>query len=205
MTAPICFVDTETDGVHPDRKPWEIAIIRREPDGRETTWCEFIDIDLSTADPFGLRVGRFYDRHPLGRAIAYGDDHDPFEPYAVGLGRHPAAYRVAQLTHGAHLVGAVPNFDAEILARLLREETLTPAWHYHLIDVESLAVGYLAGEGRPLAPPWDSSYLLEALGVTAIPDDQRHTALGDARWVRALYDAVMTPDVFAVESSGGES
>lgn len=200
MTAPICFVDTETDGVHPDREPWEIAIIRREPDGRETTWAQFVEIDLSTADPFGLRVGRFYDRHPIGRYLS--GHSNPDVPLGLGqsVTRPLAARHVARLTHGAHLVGAVPNFDAEILARLLREQKLTPAWHYHLIDVESLAVGYLAGEGRPLAPPWDSSYLLEALGVPATPDDQRHTALGDARWVRALYDAVMTPDVIAVES-----
>jgi len=62
---PLCFIDTETDGVHPGRKPWEIALIRRDETG-EHEQSFFVDIDLSTADPFGLRVGRFYDRHPLG-------------------------------------------------------------------------------------------------------------------------------------------
>ena len=43
-----------------------------------------------------------------------------------------AAKVVAAWTHGAHIVGAVPNFDAEVLASLLRYNGLTPAWHYHL-------------------------------------------------------------------------
>lgn len=199
-TAPIAFCDTETDGVHHGRKSWEIAIIRREPDGREMTWAEFVEIDLATADPFGLRIGRFYDRHPLGRHLAHKHAGNPPEP---GYGtlpaehsfitRHDAAFRVAQLTHGAHIVGAVPNFDTEVFAELLRDEGLTPAWHYHLIDVENLVVGYLAGKGRPVAPPWKSDDLAEAIGVPPVPDDQRHTALGDARWVRAIYDAVMNP------------
>jgi hypothetical protein len=38
MTAPLCFVDTETTGVHPGRRAWEVAIIRRDPDGYEEEW-----------------------------------------------------------------------------------------------------------------------------------------------------------------------
>jgi hypothetical protein len=186
VAAPLCFVDTETDGVHPDRRPWEIALIRRDPDGTETTWAEFVQIDLSTSDPFGLRVGRFYDRHPLGHTIARG------RPYAPAATRAAAAVRVAQLTHGAHLVGMVPNFDAEVLDRLLRDQGLAPAWHHHLIDVEPLVVGYLAAQGRPTAPPWKSTDLTEAIGVPAPSENERHTALGDARWARAAYDAVMS-------------
>lgn len=191
---PLCFVDTETDGVHHGRKPWEIAVIRREPDGREMTWCQFVEIDLATADPFGLRIGRFYDRHPLGKHLAHGYADDPLVVAEFNLvTRRAAAVRVAQLTHGAHIVGAVPNFDTEVFAGLLRSEGLTPAWHYHLVDVENLAVGYLAGKGQTLAPPWKSDDLLALLGIPQVPDDQKHTALGDAQWVRSIYDAVMRP------------
>lgn len=28
--APLCFVDTETTGVHPKREAWEVALIRRD-------------------------------------------------------------------------------------------------------------------------------------------------------------------------------
>jgi hypothetical protein len=82
--------------------------------------------------------------------------------------------------------------------------------HYHLCDVENLAVGwlsayaaYLERDGtvaehaldraaelrRIAAPPWNSDELSRAVGVE--PDeDERHTALGDAKWARAIYDAV---------------
>lgn len=189
MSAPICFLDTETDGVHPGRKPWEVAIIRREPDGQQTEWQAFVDIDLSTADPFGLSVGRFYDRHPLGQVIV--GESRKWWMNAHGESRHDVARAVARLTHGAHIVGAVPNFDTETLAPLLRKHGLTPAWHYHLCDVEALAVGFLAGRGEPVAPPWSSDALTAALGVEPAAEDERHTALGDARWAMRLYDAVM--------------
>jgi hypothetical protein len=39
------------------------------------------------------------------------------------------------------------------------------------------------------APPWDSEVLSRAVGVD--PNAyERHTALGDARWARDIYDAV---------------
>lgn len=191
MTA-LCFVDTETDGVHPDRKVWEVAMIRRETDGTENEIDFFVEIDLSTADPFGLKVGRFYGRHPLGRYLAGKGVVMP-EPYDDGdeyLSATEAARMVARYTHGAHLVGAVPNFDAEVLARLLRDERLTPSWHYHLIDVEPLMVGALASRiDVPL--PWKSDDLSRAISVEPPSEDERHTALGDARWAMRCYDAVL--------------
>ena len=96
-------------------------------------------------------------------------------------------------------MGAVPNFDTERLALLLRAHGFEPPWHYHLIDVENLAVGYLAGRGDNPAPdaigrhvslPWDSNALSLAVGVD--PDRfARHTAMGDVLWARAIYDTVM--------------
>lgn len=200
MSTPIVFLDTETDGVHPDRKVWEVAMIRRDERGeRETAF--YVGIDLSTADPFGLRVGRFYERHPFGRTLAGHDG--PSEDRPV-LDPTNAAVQVARMTHGAHLVGAVPNFDAEVLASLLRANHLTPAWHYHLIDVEALAVGYLSARLRDprtpdvvseslavlIAPPWRSDDLSRACGVEPPSEDERHTALGDVRWALRLYDAI---------------
>lgn len=69
--------------------------------------------------------------------------------------------------------------------------------HYHLVDVENLAAGYLAAQCRlqkawltlPL-PPWNSDALSTAIGVDLAIFD-RHTALGDARWSRAIYDQIM--------------
>ncbi len=224
VPAPLCFVDCETDGVHPGRKAWEIALIRRdyEPSNspfdlryRETEVTFFLDIDLATADPFGLQVGRFYERHPLGRWLATTPDSaEDIYPPAVDLfysgdlddwgpvSEREAAWTVARMTHGAHLVGVVPNFDAEVFAGLLRANGLTLSWHYHLVPVEAMAIGYLHGravEGAILSPrlapgdlqpPWKSDDLAKLCGVTPPTDDERHTALGDARWARRWYDAL---------------
>lgn len=66
---PLCFIDTETTGVHPDRQVWEVAMIRRQ-DGREQEVTFFVDVDLALADPFGLKVGRLR-RLALGYDDAY--------------------------------------------------------------------------------------------------------------------------------------
>lgn len=193
---PICFVDMESDGVHPGRKPWEIALIRRDDRG-EHEISFFIEIDLSTADTYGLKIGGFYERHPLGRDIA-GPGHllnwGPSEPRDNGseyVTRWRAAQIVARWTHGAHWVGAVPNFDTEVLAELLREQELVPSWHYHLIDVESMAVGYARAKGIEIDLPWKSDELSTSIGVFPPGEADRHTALGDARWARRIYDVVI--------------
>lgn len=198
MSAPICFLDTETDGVHPHRAVWEVAMILRGDDGQvEASF--FVEIDLSTADPFGLKVGRFYDRHPLGLWLSghssYEDHPEPDDEDTFYVSAGEAAHWVARMTHGAHVVGAVPNFDTEVLDRLLRSHGLIPSWHYHLIDVEALAVGYLSNEADPvtldlITPPWKSDNLSSACGVEPPSEEERHTALGDARWAMRLYDRI---------------
>ncbi|MCF7551007.1 hypothetical protein [Pseudonocardia sp. WMMC193] len=210
-SAPLVFVDTETDGTHPDRKIWEIAIIRREPDtdrgpGRETTWQSFVEIDLGAADPFGLRVGRFHERHPYGRYLSgraterpEADDDDAtthvlhpngselWDGYLSGIS---AAEEIARLTHGAHWIGMVPGFDAEAVAALLRFQGLTPTWDYHLTDVRPLAAGYILGRGGDASTAMPTAELSSLCGVPEAAEDERHTALGDARWTMRLYDAI---------------
>lgn len=208
--APLAFIDTETTGVHRKRRAWEVAIIRREPDGTEQTLHAFVsDVDLSRADPYGLRVGRFYERHPNYNGTV--TDLDCWPAYTNRslpdgvrlLDECQTAVRVEQMTRGAHLIGAVPNFDAEVFADMLRRHRLTPAWHYHLIDVENLAVGYLAfllaqssdharrEIGDLITPPYSSQELSRMCGVDLAGADERHTALGDAKWARRLYDAII--------------
>lgn len=196
MTAPLVFLDTETTGVHPGRRPWEIAMIRRDDAGERTLVLQVEDVDLTEADPFGLRVGRFYDRHVRYSAKGKADQ------FVTEAG---AARWVEHWTRGAHIVGAVPNFDTETLDAMLRRHRLLPAWHYHPVDVENLAVGYLRGllsvesllpPGRAeqlravLTPPWSSEELSRECGVEPAADEERHTALGDARWAMRLYDAI---------------
>jgi len=213
-----CFVDTETTSLRPDRRAWEIGIIERvpvtvkHPDGPDTSSTEdrehhwFIDaddLDLANADLFSLNIGRFYERHPQ-----YQLDHEA--PWSATATESDALREIEAVTRGAHLVGAVVSFDADVLGQRMRAHGICPSWHYHLVDVEALAAGYLAGSYRAIQevgknpeadgptyeealcaiPPWKSDDLSRAVGVE--PDDfDRHTALGDARWAMRIYDAVM--------------
>lgn len=177
----ICFIDTETTSLRHDRRAWEIGLIVREPgkpDWQLTSFVDAVDLDLGNADLMSLKIGKFYERHPHGvGAVRKGQ---------TVVSEYEALREVERHTRGATLVGAVPNFDTEVLANRMREHGICPSWHYHLVDVETLAAGALK-----LPPPWDFDKVLDAYGLTYNEAD-RHTALGDARMARDLYDAVLT-------------
>lgn len=191
----IVFLDTETTSLRHDRRAWEIAAIIRQSDGIDVEYSWMIaadDLDLGNADLKSLQIGRFYDRHPQANGDEEGALHVDGEAQALAL--------LEQLTRGAHVVGAVPSFDAEVLGNRMRANGICPSWHYHLVDVENLIVGYLAGLRKATngqlgpQPPWKSDELSLAIGIEPPADADRHTALGDARWVRDQYDAVMAGD-----------
>lgn len=208
----LVFIDTETTSLRPDRRAWEIGLIVRSgsfPEATDKEFRFFIErdfLDLGNADPAALRIGRFYERHPeFGGVAAAAANKTGVIEHSHGfkmVGNEVwtevrALLRIEELTRGAHLVGAVPNFDAEVLAARMREYGICPSWHYHLIDIEALMVGYIAGRHRanlasPEVPlPWKSDDLAQRCGVQPLADKDRHTALGDARWARDIYDAVM--------------
>jgi len=196
----IVFIDTETTSLRPDRRAWEIGLVVRDP-GKPEKECRWFvqgeDLDLGNADPFSLSIGHFYERHP---------------DYAAGLSKaavmreRDVLEAVEEFTRGAHLVGAVVSFDADVLGQRMRANGICPSWHYHLIDVEALAAGWLHRHAAVLenreatldeatalrvtaSPPWKSDDLSAALGIT-VTEDERHTALGDAKWAKRIYDAV---------------
>jgi len=195
MSARIVFLDTETTSLRPDRRAWEVGLIIRDPGQPDEQHQRFIhadDLDLGNADVMSLKIGRFYTRHP---------QFDPNRTAMCGVNIHREQVvlrEVEQWTRGAHIVGAVPNFDTEVLGARMRANGICPSWHYHLVDIEALAVGCLAakiaasnGAADPglIGLPWQSDMLSAALGVT-VSEEDRHTALGDAKWARAVYDAV---------------
>jgi len=211
MTAKLVFLDCETTSLRYDRRAWEIGFITRElgvtlgdiapglGDVEQSFFIDAADLDLGNADPMSLKIGRFYDRHPQFNNTPYGSREL--------LSEYEALRRVESATRGAHIVGAVPNFDTETLGTRMRARRICPSWHHHLIDVEALAVGWLHRHAAVLEnrqanvdeaaalretakPPWRSDDLSRAIGVD--PDKfDRHTALGDAAWAMAIYDTIV--------------
>lgn len=174
MSEPV-FVDTETLGLDPRIHPiWEVALVM---DDFEHVWHLDVDrFDRDAADPVAVSISgfdtRYADRLERTSVVSFLDEF-------------------IELTAGRHLAGAVVSFDEERLRRLAWQWGHTPKWHYHLIDVEALAVGWLAGRAVPPTLPWNSDALTAALGLPPVPEDERHTALGDARWAKAIYDRCM--------------
>ena len=175
----LVFLDTETLGLGLDDPIWEFAAIRREDDGTETRyhWHLTDGAGRSPEPPDDFPESFLSDFHNRygGQALL-----------TPGLARYHLERHVFREDR-PHVVGAVPNFDTERIAHQLGAS----GWHYHLIDIENLAVGWLAGRGLPLPPlPWDSNDLSRAVGVD--PDDyRRHEAMADVEWARAIYDRLI--------------
>lgn len=176
----VAYVDTETLGLNPVQHPiWETAIII---DNVEHCWQTIVSpTDIDRADPVALTINRFHDRYNRDLALTAVE----------------SAVKVESLLAGRHIVGAVPSFDEQRLRRLcdyalrhgLPPEGCRYPWHYHLIDVEALMLGFLCGQGRKIVLPWKSHDLSLACGVENLLADE-HTALGDARWVRHVYERI---------------
>jgi DNA polymerase III epsilon subunit-like protein len=166
----LVFLDTETTSLDADTgEIWEVGAIVRQEDGTETEYHWFLPVTLVEADPISLKIGKFHERYTV-----------------PSIGLEDFAWRFWGLTKDTHLVGNIVSFDEERLRKLIRRHGLTPGWHYHLVDVESLVAGHLK-----IGPPWKSADLSEAAGVALPSEEERHTALADARWAMRLYDEVL--------------
>ena len=174
MSRPVVWADTETTGVGPDRRIWEIAAIRGS---RERAWV-VTDVDLTAADPDSLKFGGFYDRHS---SLATGPDAVSGTRY---LHEADVAREVAEFLDGCTVFAAIPEFDLVPLAAMLRRHGLEPSWHYRSRCIESMTVGYLGEDVGGLQD------CVRALGLDPM-DYAGHTALGDARMVRDCWLLLM--------------
>lgn len=178
----ILALDTETDGLGWSRQAWELAFVKRWPDGNTVERSWFLDIDLRRADPKALEIGGFYERHPQGIFLSTGRKSN--EKAVDGA---EVAALIAHWTHGATLLGAQPWFDAHILSGILHRHGIPVAWHYRMYDVGSLTAGHHHQRIGGLAA------CAESLGIP-FPADEQHTALGDARMCMRIWDAIITEE-----------
>lgn len=202
---PLAFVDTETTGLDPFlHDAWEIAVVLRKAGDADTEHVFRILPDISNADPKALRINRYFER-----VTADGWQWDD---------RQAAAQRMYGLLNGAVMVGSNPAFDAEMIAHLFGHYYDQPKpWHYRTIDVATLAVGALYGRAsewtrkdcdatwydkvaNAVGWPWKSYDVSRHVEVEPPVKAVAHTALGDARWARDVWDAVTVPDAFFAAS-----
>ncbi|MEX5712282.1 exonuclease domain-containing protein, partial [Parafrankia sp. FMc6] len=186
----LAFLDLETTGLSDQHEPWEIGLVLREPHVPTDLVLRFLlrPEQPEHADPEALRIGRYAERTagipdaPVAHMQALGRD--------VWVKPIPLAAWLADLLHGAVIVGSNVQFDMRMLGRWMRRQGYQPTWHYRPVDVGGLAYGYLTATGRQPAGglPWSSAALATALGVERI--GPAHEALPDAMFARDVYDAV---------------
>jgi DNA polymerase III epsilon subunit-like protein len=177
------FVDTEATGLdHHRHELTEVAWIVRFEDGREEERQYFPEHTTDGADADALELTHYHDRiAPQERSAA-----------AEWLGRF------LEDAQDAVLVGAVPDFDARHLERMCRKLGLAPTWDHHLLDVETLALPFIA-EG-----PETPRSLAKTCAALGIPHDkdQAHGALYDAQQAKLVFDHIWRL-VADLRASGG--
>lgn len=163
----LCFIDTETTGLDPRiHQPYEVCWWREDHDSPRTCWLEHT---LEHADQQALKVGRYFER---GGLAALPGGH---------LQVASARWLAADL-EGVTLVGSNPAFDAAMLTRFIG----APVWHHRLINVS---------EGGMWVFGWDRPKGLADVATACrdrgheIPEPD-HTAEGDVRTTRAVYEAL---------------
>lgn len=182
----LVFLDTETTGLGDYDEIWEFGAVRREPDGTERVLHLFLQHDVAKCTMLPEKyLADHQRRFPASHAVDWS-------PEVVS--QFDAAELIDEFLQGRpHIVGAVPSFDLPRIERLAITwiEDWTRPWHHHIIDVETVALGWLNGRGIPTHPPYRSDDLAAACWVEPPPQGERHTAMGDVRWVMRWYDAMI--------------
>lgn len=162
----LCFIDTETTGLDPDRhQAYEVCWWREDEDTPNTA---ILPHSLVGADEKALEIGGYHRRE--------------VKPGRWHRDRWEAVGELASQLQGVTLVGSNPSFDAAFLRKVLEA---TP-WHHRLINV---------AEGGMWTFGWDRPKGLADVATECrdrgydIPEPD-HTAEGDVRTTRAVYEAL---------------
>lgn len=165
------FIDTEATGLdHTRHELTEVAWVVRFEDGSEAERHFFPEHTTDGASEAALDLTQYAER------IAPRDTSPAREWLTTFL----------EDARDAVLVGAVPDFDAQHLARMCRKLSLEPTWDHHLLDVETLALPLMAP--GPEAPR-SLAKTCQALGIPH-DKDQAHGALYDAKQAMRVFDRV---------------
>lgn len=172
----VAFVDIETTGLDPERDGiWEIAVI---VDGHETVWQQALSSDeIANVHPKAAEITDFHNRY------------DPMH----ALTPNRSVRRLSELLAGRHLIGACPWFDSERMHRAILADVFgllnrDLPWHYHLIDVENLAVGYLRHKQLNLEQDDEQRAWLETARAGGEIDEDQYR-----RWSLVDFDPTVLP------------
>jgi hypothetical protein len=159
----LAFLDCETTGLDPRiHQPYEVCYWREDSDNPRTL---HLPHTLDCADGAALRIGGYFDR-----SFWPFPDNGKVRAELVGA------------LEGVTLVGSNPAFDAAMLTRYIG----TPVWHHRLINVAEGAM-WVFGWDRPKGLAEVTHELLTRGYEIPLPD---HTAEGDVRCTRAVYEAL---------------
>lgn len=153
------FIDIETNGTDYNyHEAIEIGIVV----GDEEFECS-LPFQLSRSNPEALEVNGWGKRE-------FAPLWDP---------KHAAA-NIWSLTRDCYLVGQNVRFDERFVDNFLRAQGFIPEWNFRLVELSSLIAGV-----QGLMPPIKTGEIIEITGIT---NDASHTALGDARWDKKVFE-----------------
>lgn len=169
MDRPLCFVDTETTGLDPAvAEVIEIAITRREPDGRESRYYTLVAPEnIKTASPKALEINGYaenpsrWDKAPLMSEVG---------PEIIAF------------LEGGILVGHNVAFDERMLVANLKRAGVPGRVPYHKIDTVTLVYEHLFPKGLKRA---SLGSVREFLGWS---EEGAHTAVKDVEDAMRLFD-----------------
>jgi DNA polymerase III epsilon subunit-like protein len=184
VSGSIVSLDLETTGLDSRvHRLWEIGIVSN--DGEKMHY-HVPPSNFVMAQPEALQISGFYDRftwpegadaHDL-RSVHYRADSDN-APYDL-VNKLEVAVGIGEVTAGATILGACPQFDTAFLATFLYEHGLAPAWKHRLLDLGSYCAGAW-GVQEPL-----STKTIEE----RYPNPDKHNAFADAAWNLEVYRGI---------------
>jgi DNA polymerase III alpha subunit (gram-positive type) len=179
---PVVVVDVETTSLDShDRVVWDVGMVKISTEGdiiaEKQFFIELTQRELDKANPESLDIG------------GYDERFNGLEAYSKAT----AAHMIKDFTDGCYLAGICVDFDAVSLENTLRAVGLRPGWDYHLLDVRTLAAGYLKAKelSGPLVWGISQDEVAELLNVDTIEEIDRHTAIGDAQYGAAILLAII--------------